>query len=93
MAFADLNFRDCYRLLNAFGEAHTRAPEIVPTWDELKPELAKAVVKEGDLLGHLTPIFGEPIRRGFDLVKDVLTEKHDAEYAEDVWARFLKKGD
>lgn len=92
MALADLNPRDYYRLLNAFKEAHKRDTVILPSFDELLPELRKAVDKDGDILANLTPVFGEPIRRGFDLVRDVLTEQHDADYADDVWARFLKKG-
>lgn len=92
MALADItNPRDLPRLYSAFREARLRNEQIIPPLDDLLPAVRKAVEQEGDLVENLTHVFGEPIRRGFDTVKGVLSEKYGPEYTEDLWQRFLRK--
>lgn len=92
MAFADLNVRDYMRLLTAFQEARTRDEKIIPTRDELIPAIRQAVEKDGHLVDNMAVVFGEPIRRGFDLVRSLISEKHGDSYTTDLWERFLRKG-
>jgi hypothetical protein len=91
MALADLTPRDYAHLLFAFKEASKRKDTLLPKLDELLPEIRKAIGTEGDLVENLVPIFGEPIRRGFDLVRSILGEKHGEAYTNDLWARLTKK--
>jgi hypothetical protein len=91
MAISDLTSRDLYRLSQAFLEGRKRDAKLIPSMDELMPAIKEAVNQDGDILDNLVPIFGEPIRRGFDLLREVIVEQHSEEYAEQLWDRFMKK--
>lgn len=91
MAIADLNPRDYMRLFNAFKEARKRSVEIVPSAEQLIPEIKNAVNKDGDLVDNLALVFGDSIRQGFDVVREVVVEAHGEEYTADLWSRFMRR--
>lgn len=93
MALVDLSARDYTRLLSAFREASAHRDKLLPNLDELIPAIRNAIGTEGDLVENLVPVFGEPIRRGFDLVKTILSNKYGQEYTDELWVRVNRKGD
>lgn len=97
MSIADLTGRDGRRLIDAIRTARSRHEgDIVPPLGKLMGALGNAIKREGDFFENLAEVLAVPVirvRQALDLVKEALTEKHGAEYTEDLWQRFLKKGE
>ena len=92
MTTGDLTTRDLIRLATSFPKARARSSEIPPL-GEVLPALKKALDSEGELLDNMVLVFGEPIRAGFDILRQVVGEDYSTEYADELWARFGQKGD
>ena len=94
MGISHITTKDWIRLATSLNEARKQElGELIPPNEELIPEIRAAIGKDGGLVANLVPVFGEPIRRVFDLFRDVLANKYGADYRDQLWTRINQTGD
>ncbi len=94
MGIAHLQTQDWIRLATSLNEARKRElGELIPPNKDLIPAIRAAIGKEGGLVANLVPVFGEPIRRAFELFTDVLGDKYGPAYRDQLWTRINQTGD
>ena len=94
MGLTHINLKDWHRLATSLNEVRKRdLGVLIPPNEDLIPELRAAIGKEGGLVENLIPVFGEPIRRAFEMVREVIADKHGPEYRDQLWARINQAED
>ena len=94
MGLTHITGKDWYRLATSLNEARKRElGELIPPNEDLLPEIRAAIGKDGGLVANLVPVFGEPIRRAFEMVRDVVSDKYGSEYRDQLWARINQTED